>query len=80
MASVLDCPIVVSRAWICRLVLVMQRSSRSIRIMAPTPDRARASAAQEPTPPMPTTAMREFLRMSSPLLPYRRPMPPNLAS
>ena len=80
MVSVLDCPIVDANACICRLVLVMQRSSISIRMIVPTPDRARASAAQEPTPPMPTTAMRALLRRDSPLFPYRRPIPPNLAS
>ena len=73
-------PIVDANACICRLVLVMQRSSISIRMIVPTPDRARASAAQEPTPPMPTTAMRALLRRDSPLFPYRRPIPPNLAS
>ena len=41
-----DFPIVDANACICRLVLVMQRSSISIRMIVPTPDRARASAAQ----------------------------------
>src|SRR5690606_17269138 len=41
----------------CRLVLVTQMSSMSIRVMRPMPVRASASAAQLPTPPIPTTAI-----------------------
>ncbi|MNJ75598.1 hypothetical protein D3C77_727190 [compost metagenome] len=55
-SSTLGLPTAPSTAWICRLVLVMQTSSRSNRLISPTPLRANASATQEPTPPMPTTA------------------------
>jgi hypothetical protein len=40
----------------CLLTLVIQITSLSTRVMAPRPERTRASAVQEPTPPMPKTA------------------------
>ena len=47
-------PYVPSSAWSCRFVFERQMSSASIRVRCPTPLRASASTAHEPTPPMPT--------------------------
>ncbi len=49
-------PTVLSRACNWRLLLLTQTSSRSNREISPTPQRAMASAAQDPTPPTPTMA------------------------
>ena len=59
-SSIFIWPTVEVKACSCRLVLLTQMSSRSIRIRLPTPDRHRASAAQDPTPPSPTMATVEW--------------------
>mmetsp|Transcript_10716 Transcript_10716/g.33875 ORF Transcript_10716/g.33875 Transcript_10716/m.33875 type:complete len:214 (+) Transcript_10716:985-1626(+) len=63
-------PTVEARAWICRFVLLMHSSSRSTRTSAPTPERASASTAHDPTPPRPTTTTREDLSRSGAASPY----------
>jgi glycosyltransferase involved in cell wall biosynthesis len=45
-----------------------------------TPLRARASATQEPTPPMPTTATCDCRMFMAPCKPYSRCKPPNRRS
>ena len=56
MASTLAWPTVASSAWIWRLMLDSAMWSRSTSVSRPTPLRASASTAHEPTPPMPTTS------------------------
>ena len=51
MASALLWPMVEPRASICRFRLLSATVSSSISVSAPTPQRASASAHQEPTPP-----------------------------
>ena len=51
----MDLPTVELSATSCRFVFETQTSSKSTRISRPTPVRAMASAAHEPTPPTPTT-------------------------
>src|SRR5690606_32226121 len=58
-----------------RLVLETQMSSASIRDRCPMPERAIASATQEPTPPSPTTATRAREKRATAPAPYRRSMP-----
>ena len=56
MTSVLGRPTVDVTAQSWRLILLSPTVSRSMRVMRPMPERARASAHQEPTPPRPITA------------------------
>mmetsp|Transcript_5122 Transcript_5122/g.16117 ORF Transcript_5122/g.16117 Transcript_5122/m.16117 type:complete len:269 (-) Transcript_5122:8-814(-) len=70
-------PIVDSSAWTCRLQLLTHTSSKSMSLRCPTPDRARASAVHEPTPPTPQIAT--LARASAAILaaPYSRSVPSN---
>ena len=54
-AVVFALPMLPTTACNCRLVLETQTLSPSTSARWPTPERARASAVQEPTPPRPTT-------------------------
>ena len=54
---------------ICRFTLVISTSSLSIRINLPTPERARASAENVPTPPIPNMATVLFFNISKPSFP-----------
>ena len=69
MASTLARPYWPSSAGSWRLVFDTHRSSASISASAPTPLRASASTAHEPTPPMPTTATRQADSLASAPLP-----------
>eukprot|EP00958_Prasinococcus_capsulatus_P019590 scaffold2437_cov395-Prasinococcus_capsulatus_cf.AAC.1 len=53
----------------------MQTSSRSIRVMVPMPLRASASAAHEPTPPIPITQTWLPYNLRKPFTPKLRSMP-----
>jgi hypothetical protein len=44
-------------------MLVTHKSSISIKVILPIPDRANASATQEPTPPMPIIQKWLFLKI-----------------
>jgi len=66
---------VLRRAFVCRLVLEMQTSSGSMSVSEPTPERASASTAHEPTPPSPTTQTCEPARFASEPGPYSRSTP-----
>ncbi|MNF95197.1 hypothetical protein D3C84_779380 [compost metagenome] len=78
--STLGLPTVLSSACNWRLALLTQTSSRSNSDISPTPQRAMASAAQEPTPPTPTIATWAAFRRSRPSMPYKRAMPANRGS
>src|SRR5450830_161510 len=80
MASTLACPTVVPKAWIWRLILDSATLSRSIKVSSATPLRAKASAAQEPTPPMPITTTWAARMRAAPSTPYKRASPPKRRS
>src|SRR5450755_1600082 len=75
MTSTFGRPYSPSSACDWRLTLETQTSSASIKVNAPTPDRASASAAQEPTPPIPTTHTCARASRATLPVPYRRSMP-----
>ena len=77
MANTLAWPRVLSSAWIWRLMLDSATWSRSISVRRPTPLRAKASAAHDPTPPTPTTTTCAARMWAAPSRPYRRSRPPN---
>ena len=64
----------------CQAIAMALKWSRSTRVSAPTPLRARDSADQDPTPPNPTTSRWERRRVSSAAAPYRRATPPKRKS
>ena len=61
----------------CRLMLDSATISISIKVISPTADRARLSAAHDPTPPMPITQTCAAHILCRPTSPYKRAMPPN---
>src|SRR5690606_5423488 len=63
-------------AWIWRLILDSATLSKSIRRRRATPLRASASAVQEPTPPMPMTAIQLARICAAGATPNRRSRPP----
>ena len=71
-----DRPTVSLSEWSCRFVFEMHTSSRSISVSAPTPLRASASTAHEPTPPRPITHTDAARRLDWPALPSIRAVPP----
>ena len=72
MASTLYCPSVERSATSWRLRLEGATVSLSTSVSAPTPLRARTSAAWPPTPPMPNTATRAARSASSAFCPRSR--------
>mmetsp|Transcript_22837 Transcript_22837/g.70991 ORF Transcript_22837/g.70991 Transcript_22837/m.70991 type:complete len:335 (+) Transcript_22837:366-1370(+) len=77
--SPLGRPTVPWRACTCLLTLLMHTSSRSTIVILPTPDLATASAAQDPTPPIPRTHTWARARAWRPSAPYVCSTPSNLA-
>src|ERR1700722_15266880 len=78
--STLGRPMAPSKACNWRLTLLRQTSSRSTMVMCPMALRASASAAQEPTPPIPPTQTRLRSSRCNPSPPYRRAKPPKRKS